>query len=154
LTGILKVDTGKAAGRLFFVAGDPVASEDVTGIDDDVRARVLAVFEQSDGHYAFTADASFVEHRTIRRVNPFGVMLESVRRRYAPANLLEALAQVEWRYALPGVGLDRAAPRLRPFVCGKDIAALATGSTRVHDLLAAVGIDPLVGALVLMTLEE
>lgn len=119
-----------------------------------VRDRVLGFVAQSDGHYAFFGDDTFMSSCVITKVNSFGLMLEARRRRMAPLDILRAQIAVEGKFVLAGVGLGRAAARLVRFAGGVDLSEKITGRTKAVDIIREVGLDPLMGTLLLLTLED
>ena len=154
LTGCLRVDRGPAGGDLYFLTGEPVAAEALLGGEANVRERVMATVDGQEGAYAFYPDSTFVGHRPLTRVNPFGLMLEARRRRMPPASILDAHARIDHKYVHPGVGLDRAAQRILPFTRGVDVSTIMNGTNTAREVFAAAGLDVLMGTLVLLTLED
>ncbi len=170
LTGRLTVADGEARGVLYFAAGEPVAVDEDeeptarhTGTPGEVlhahrakvRRRVVDFIEQDTGAFNFVEDRSFLDVRLLSKVSPFGLILDARRKSTTPASLLDLHAQMAGRYMAAGVGLDRADARLRQFTRDKSIAeALRGDGVTVEHFLADVGLDPLMGTLVVLTLAE
>ena len=155
LSGRLDVDEGPAQGALYFLKGEPV---DADAADDETRAsvreRVLALVDQRGGQWSFFPGKDLLEGRETTPVNPFGLVLEARRRRTPPADVLDLAEEIGGRYVVPQPGLDRAAPKLSAFARGVDVATTITGTTTARQVWEAVGLDPMMGALLVVTLED
>jgi hypothetical protein len=121
---------------------------------DYVRERVLYVAQSTTGTYAFFEDASFVETLPLLKVNPIGLLLEARRRKTPPDELMRQASVLEWKYPIAGPALVPTAPKLKAFVRSHDLAELINGKKRVKQMLATIGMDALMGTLLLLTLEE
>src|SRR5690348_16262863 len=58
------------------------------------------------------------------------------------------------KFVTPGVGLERAGKRLGAFTSDKNIAEVVGSSTTVESVLNTLGLDPLMGTLVMLTLVD
>jgi serine/threonine-protein kinase len=167
LTGRLHVDDGAAKGVLYFAGGEPVAvdaenpradprgpNEVLAELRAGVRARVLALIEQPAGAYSFVEDQGFLDVRLLTKVSPFGLILDVRRKNTTPASLLSLHAEMAQKFVAPAVGLERAGKRLGAFTRDKNIADVVGSGSTVEAVLSALGLDPLMGTLVMLTLVD
>ena len=174
LTGVLRVVDGPARGALYVERGDAVWCE---GDDDDdvgaavragtlsgaaayarmrdrIRARVLGVAEANAGRWTFREDDRFVAELPLVRVNPIGLVVEARRRRTPPHELMRLARELERRTVVAGAALEQASERLKRFTNGVGIARLLEERITVAQLFARTGLDPLMGTVVLLGLED
>jgi hypothetical protein len=119
-----------------------------------LRDAVLSVCTTTRGAYAFFEDSTFIDTVPLVKVNSFGLMLESRRRRSPPDELLRLSQELEWKYLIPGPALTPAAPKLRAFVRGNDLAEVINGLRRTKHFLQVTQLDAIMGSLVVLTLAD
>lgn len=119
-----------------------------------VRDRVIDVAVQNGGTYQFKEDRSFLDTAPLLKVNPFGLILDSRRRRLAPQALFVLGAELENKYLSPQPALSAASQKLQPFVGGHTASAVIDGLTTVKDFWAKVGLDPFMGSLVVVAMRD
>jgi hypothetical protein len=119
-----------------------------------VRDRVVALIESDEGSYRFVEDSAFLLTTPLLKVNPFGLVVERLRRNIPGQKLLDKSREVMNRWIEPTPALAVVAGRLAAFTRGVDLGAKLVGRSRVGDLLASAGIDPLHGALIVLSLVE
>jgi hypothetical protein len=119
-----------------------------------VRDQVIAVATQTTGEYRFIEDRSFLDTAPLLKVNPFGLILDSRRRQLAPPALMALQGDLVSLYAIPGPGLGAAAEKVRPFLRGHRATDIIDGQRTVGDVLAAAGLDPFMGTLVVVVLRD
>ncbi len=119
-----------------------------------VRARVLALVNQTSGTYVFYEETGFVDTKPLLKVNPFGLILDVQRRSVPPDDLMRRSGELEWTYVHPRPALAPVAEKLRPFVRGTNLTEHISGRKRVKQLLGLLGLDDLMGTLLVMALER
>jgi CheY-like chemotaxis protein len=119
-----------------------------------VRDRVIAVATQAHGRYRFTEDRTFLDTAPLLKVNPFGLILDSRRRRLAPAALMALQGDLDALFPIPGPGLGPAAEKIRPFLRGARATEVIDGLRTVRAVLDHVGLDPFMGTLVFVVLRD
>jgi hypothetical protein len=119
-----------------------------------VRDRVIAVATQVAGGYAFTEDRSFLDTAPLLKVNPFGLILDSRRRRLSPPALMALQGEIEGLYPIPGPGLGAASEKVAPFLRGARATDVIDGLRTVREVLDRVGLDPFMGTLVVVVLRD
>jgi hypothetical protein len=119
-----------------------------------VRDHVLALAEQENGEYRFVEDASFVDSVPLVRVNPFGLILEAVRRAIPPEKLVSDEARLGPLFLVPQPGLALAAERLLPFTRNVPLSDVVNGERTVRDVCAVTGLDRFMGTLVVHALVD
>jgi CheY-like chemotaxis protein len=119
-----------------------------------VRDQVMALATQAAGEFRFIEDRSFLDTAPLLKVNPFGLILDSRRRQLAPPALMALQGDMVSLYAIPGPGLGAAAEKVRPFLRGHRATDLIDGKRTVGDVLAAAGLDPFMGTLVVVVLRD
>ena len=119
-----------------------------------VRDRVLALADQESGGYRFVEDRSFLDVAPLLKVNPFGLVFESRRRKLPPQKLFARSREVEDRYVIPAPGLGPAAEKIRPFCRGQKIDDVVKGMSTVKSVSEALGLDLFMGTLVVLTLAD
>jgi hypothetical protein len=119
-----------------------------------LRDAVLNLCTTTKGVYAFYEESAFIETVPLVKVNSFGLMLESRRRRTPPDELLRLSQELEWKYLIPGPALTPAAPKLRAFVRGNDLAEVINGLRRTKHFLQVTQLDAIMGSLVILTLTD
>lgn len=119
-----------------------------------VRDQVIAVATETTGEYRFIEDRSFLDTAPLLKVNPFGLILDSRRRQLAPPALMALQSDIVSLYAIPGPGLGAAAEKVRPFLRGHRATDLIDGRRTVGEVLAAAGLDPFMGTLVVVVLRD
>jgi hypothetical protein len=119
-----------------------------------VRDRVLALADQDSGGYRFVEDRSFLDVAPLLKVNPFGLVFESRRRKLPPQSLLAVSREVEGKYVVPAPGLGPAAEKIRPFCNGRKIDDVVKGMSTVRAFSEAVGLDLFMGTLVIVALRD
>ncbi len=117
-----------------------------------VRERVLAVAQQGEGAWHFVEDATLAEPAPPFTVNPFGLVLESLRRSMAPDRLLVVAGELEQKYMLPEPALSTLSGKVAGFLRGLVASTLIDGTTTVKDFTEKTGLDMLMGSLVVLTL--
>lgn len=137
-----------------------VAAGNVTGeamhrfVGAFIRKRLLELVTQRDGTYRFLEDRRFLESAPLLRVNPFGTMLERRKSTTLPPDLQAQYDDLRDHFVTPRPALRLAAERLRPFVRGARIDEIVGRGVRVHELVAAAGLNDLMGVLFLLTLRD
>lgn len=119
-----------------------------------VRDRVVALADQQAGTYRFVEDRSFLDVAPLLKVNPFGLVFESRRRKLPPQQLFTLSAEIERKYLLPAPGLALAADKIAPFCRGARITDLVSGMSTVRAFCEAIGLDSIMGTLVVATLQD
>ncbi len=119
-----------------------------------VRDRVIGFAVQSQGTYRFNEDKAFLDTAPLLKVNPFGLILDSRRRRLPPPALLALGSELESKYLVPQPALHAASEKLRPFVRGQKASDVIDGTKLVKDFWATVGLDPFMGSLVVVVMRD
>jgi hypothetical protein len=119
-----------------------------------VRDRVIAVATQTTGTYRFIEDRTFLDTAPLLKVNPFGLILDSRRRRLPPPALMALQGEIEALYPIPGPGLGAATEKLRPFLRGARATDVIDGARTVREVLELAGLDPFMGTLVMVVLRD
>jgi len=119
-----------------------------------LRDAVIHICSSKKGTYAFYEDSTFLDTVPLVKVNSFGLMLETRRRRTPPDELLRLSQELEWKYLLPGPALTPAAPKLKAFVRGADLSEAINGLRRTKHFMQATGLDAIMGSLVVLTLAD
>jgi hypothetical protein len=119
-----------------------------------LREQVLELATNTEGRYSFEEDTSFLKYAPLLRVNPFGLIFESRRRRYTPDELIPLGHEMAEKYVWPGPALRIASPKLSPFSRGKDVAELMDGTITTQEYYTDIGLDMLMGTLMVVTMVE
>lgn len=119
-----------------------------------VRDRVIGFAVQSQGTYRFNEDKAFLDTAPLLKVNPFGLILDSRRRRLPPPALMALGGEIENQYLAPQPALQATSEKLRPFVRGHTASDVIDGVTSVKDFWAKVGLDPFMGTLVVVVMRD
>ncbi|MDP2339903.1 MAG: hypothetical protein Q8O67_03010 [Deltaproteobacteria bacterium] len=119
-----------------------------------VRDRVIGLAVQSEGTYQFNEDKAFLDTAPLLKVNPFGLILDSRRRRLPPPALMALGGEIESKYLQPQPALQAASEKLRPFVRGAKASDVIDGATTVKDFWEKVGLDPFMGTLVVVVMRD
>jgi hypothetical protein len=117
-----------------------------------VRDRVIAVAQQGEGAWRFVEDATLAEPAPLFTVNPFGLVLESLRRNMNPDRLLVVAGDLEHKYLVPEPALSTLSAKVAGFVRGLVASTIIDGTTTVKDFTEKTGLDMLMGSLVVLTL--
>jgi CheY-like chemotaxis protein len=137
-----------------------VAAGNVTGeamyafVAGFVRGRLLELVGQQEGTYRFIEDRRFLVVAPLVRMNPFGIILERRREDTRPDALQAEHDRMIVQWISPRPALRLAAEKLRAFTRGKRVDDVIGSGTSVRAFLAAIGLDELMGALVLATLVD
>lgn len=118
-----------------------------------IRERLLELVATEQGSYHFTEEREFLDTKPLLKVNSFGLVLEARRRSTPPDELVRSSAELEWLYPIPGPALAPAAEKLRPFARGANLAEIVNGQKRTREVLKLLGLDALMGALMMETLQ-
>ncbi len=148
----LEVPEGLLDGELTRT-GVVTAAELLATRQELLRERLRALVAQKEGAWRLveTPVPADVRHA---KVNPFGIILEHHKRAMTADRLHVVGMEVERKFMHPGAALGAAAPKLKPFVRGCDVASLVTGHATVEAFTAATGLDLLMGTLVVLTLLD
>lgn len=119
-----------------------------------MREQVLVLATRTDGRYAFKEDDRFLKYAPLLRVNPFGLIFESRRKRYTPDELIPLGHEMSEKYLWPGPALQIAAPKLSQFSRGKDVSELVDGASTTSNFYTEIGLDMLMGTLMVVTMVE
>ena len=109
---------------------------------------------QTTGTYRFSEDKAFLDTAPLLKVNPFGLIIDSRRRRLPPPALIALGAEIEKKFLVPLPALQSAVEKLRPFVRGATASEVIDGNGTVHDFLNKVGLDPFMGSLVVVVMRD
>lgn len=137
-----------------------VAAGNVTGaamhafLGGFVRERLFELVGQREGTYRFVEDRRFLDVAPLVRMNPFGIILERRRQHTLPITLQEEHDLMLDRWIAPRPALRLAAEKLRPFTRGRRVDDIIGSGTSVRAFLSALGLEQLMGALVLATLVD
>ncbi len=119
-----------------------------------VRDRVLALAVQLEGTYRFIEDKAFLDTAPLLKVNPFGLILDSRRRRLPPPALMAVSSEIERKYLVPLPALQAASEKLKPFTRGAKASDVINGAGTVKEFLEQVGLDPFMGSLVVVVMAD
>ncbi len=119
-----------------------------------VRDATLALCAAVTGRYRFIEDKTFLDVAPLLRLNPFGLILESRRKTLAPARLMSLSVELATLFAIPQPGLASAHEKLAPFVRGAALPDIIDGTRTVSDVLTMAALDPFMGTLVLVALQD
>ena len=119
-----------------------------------LREQVLTLATSTQGHYSFNENDRFLKYAPLLRVNPFGLIFESRRKRYTPDELIPLGHEMSEKYLWPGPALQIAAPKLSQFSKGKDVAELVDGASTTSTFYTEIGLDMLMGTLMVVTMVE
>lgn len=119
-----------------------------------VRDRVIAIAMQVTGTYRFSEDKAFLDTAPLLKVNPFGLIIDSRRRRLPPPALMALGSEIEKMFLVPLPALQAASEKLKPFVRGAKASDVIDGNGTVQDFLAKVGLDPFMGSLVVVVMRD
>ena len=89
---------------------------------------------------------------TCPKLNPFGIILESLRTEMTPDLILATSSELSPQYLHPGPALGVAAEKIKPFVRDVDVSALLDGTATVEQFNEASGLDVLMGTVMVLTL--
>ena len=122
---------------------------------DVVRDEVLNAAARRTGNYVFVEDAAYESHEGPGlSVNPFGLIFEVKRRSVPPQEIMEIGQSLGARRIFPGPGLGMAKDKIRPFLRGGDATEALAGETTVQEFCDRVGLDPVMGSLLVLSLVE
>ncbi len=122
---------------------------------DLVREEVLSVAARRTGEYSFVEDQTYAAHPGPGlSVNPFGLIFEVKRKSVPPPELMEIGQSMGGRRIFAGPGLDVAKEKIRPFLRGGDATEALDGETTVQEFCDRVGLDPVMGSLLVLSLVE
>lgn len=119
-----------------------------------VRDRVMAIALKISGTYRFSEDKAFLDTAPLLKVNPFGLIIDSRRRRLPPAALMALGVDLEASFIVPQPALQAASEKIKPFIRGHKASDVIGGSGTVKEFLAAVGLDPFMGSLVVVAMRD
>ncbi len=143
-------------GKNLFAAlsrrSNPVAV--LEALREEVREFSRALLSAQAGAWAFFDGERFAASTPLTAVNPFGLVLEARRRATPPEALMRLSGEMGALYAVPQLGFADATSRLRAFTSHADLADVVDGTRTVADVCARLGLDPLMGGLVLRTLAD
>jgi hypothetical protein len=119
-----------------------------------LRDRVFALAAQESGTYEFFEEDAFLKSVPMIRVNAFGMILDSRRRRTPPMDLLKMSGELEEKRVRPLPPLDLASHKLLPFTRDVDLAATIGVGLSFKSFLEMTGLDPMMGTLVVLAMED
>jgi DNA-binding NarL/FixJ family response regulator len=123
-------------------------------LQEGLKERLRLLVAQKEGAYRFSEATDFLESGSLTRVNPFGIILDHHRRSMSPDRLHVVGMEMERKFIHPGAALGAAAPRLKSFAKGANVAAHIDGAHTVEQFYAATSLDLLMGALVIITMVD
>lgn len=87
------------------------------------------------------------------RVNPFGVVLESRRRRQRPDELILLARELAGATVVARRGLDKIYGKVAPFLRGIDVRSLLADGSTVKNFQEAAGVDDILATQLVLALE-
>lgn len=87
------------------------------------------------------------------RVNPFGLVLESRRRRMSPDELLATSLELDEVRVVASAKLDKVYGKVAPFLRGVDVRALLQGGATLRGFREAAGVDAMLATQLVLALE-
>jgi serine/threonine protein kinase len=131
---------------------DPVAI--LEALRDEVRDFGRAFLAAAAGQWSFFDDERILESMPLTAVNPFGFVLEARRRATPPEALMRLGEEISSLVPAPDGGFANVSARLKSFTCQVDLADVIDGQRRAGDVFKLVGLDPIIGGMVLQTLAD
>jgi hypothetical protein len=119
-----------------------------------VRDRVIGIASQTVGPYHFVEDKGFLDTAPLLKVNPFGLIIDSRRRRLPPPALMALGGEIEDLFVVPLPALKASGEKLRTFVRGADVTLCIDGKSRVKEFLGQIGLDLFMGSLVVVAMRD
>lgn len=96
---------------------------------------------------------AFLETPPPFRVNPFGLVLESRRRRQNPDELLASSLELDDARVVPRGKLDKLYGKVAPFLRGVDVRTLLDGGSTLRGFREAAGVDAMLATQLVLALE-
>jgi serine/threonine protein kinase len=121
---------------------------------DEVRDLCRSVRDAASGTWVFFDGDDFIDEVPLTPVNTFGLVLEARRRTMQPQEIMRFANDVVELVPIPLLGFANATSRLRAFTAKHDLAELVDGVRRAGEIFSAIGIDPMMGSLVLQALVD
>lgn len=132
-----------------------LAAEQVQPLMRDlVRDSALEVFQAQLGEYRLVVEPEHASAAPPFRVNPFGLLLENLRKGMTPDRLLSIAHEMQSGYVHPLPALAPMAHKLAPFVRDLDVTQVIDGTHTLSDISDVTGLDVLMGTLLALAMRD